>query len=94
MRLDFTIAVLNKLDILVCGIPNSYLVVKCRGNIIYITAGLEFGSEQGLIIIVKIALYTLKNSGVVFRLNLVSSIWNVEYCPTKVNPDIWIRPAI
>ena len=68
-------------------------MAKCRGKI-YITAGPEFGSEQGLIIIVKIALYTLKNSGIAFRLKLVSAIWNIEYCPTKLNPDIWIRPAI
>ena len=47
-----------------------------------------------LIIIVKIALYTQTNSGVAFRLNLVSFIWNIKYCPTKANPDIWIRPEI
>ena len=43
-----------------------------------------------LIIIVKIALYTQTNSGVAFRLNFVSSIWNIKYYPTKANPDIWI----
>jgi hypothetical protein len=61
-------AALNDLDILVCDIEGAYLTAKCREKI-WITAGVEFGSEAGTTMIVKMALYGLKSSGAAFRSN-------------------------
>ena len=68
-RIDLTIVALNNLDILVCDILNEYLTAVCRENI-WTRAGPEFGSEEGNIMIVKIALYVLKSSGAAFRAKL------------------------
>ena len=62
VRIALTIAALNKLDILSCDIKNAYLTAVCRETI-WTKAVPEFGSEEGTIMIVKMALYALKSSG-------------------------------
>ena len=69
VRIALTIAALNGLYILACGIQNAYLTAKCR-ELIWTTAGPKFGSQKGRIVIVKIALYGLKLSGAVFSAKL------------------------
>ena len=59
VRITLKIVALNGLDILECGIQNSYLTANCR-ELIWITAGPKFGSEEGSIMVVKMALYGLK----------------------------------
>ena len=54
-----TISAFNGLDILACDINNTYLTAKCREKICAI-AGPELGSEEGSLMIVKMALYGLK----------------------------------
>jgi hypothetical protein len=66
-------AALDKLEILVCDIEGAYLTAKCRGKV-YITAGPEFGSEQGKIMIVRMALYGLKSSGAAFPSKLLAGV--------------------
>jgi hypothetical protein len=56
-------------------------------------AGPEFGSEQGLIMIIKKALYGLKSSGAAFRAHLAATLYDLGYKPTKADPDVWIQPA-
>ena len=46
VRIALTIASLNQLEILACGIQNAYLTSGCREKI-YVMAGPEFGSEEG-----------------------------------------------
>ena len=62
-------AALNDLDMLVCDIEGAHLTAKCREKI-WITAGVEFGSEAGQTMIVKMALCGLKSSGAAFRSKL------------------------
>ena len=69
VRIALTIAALNDLDILARDIQNAYLTALCRENI-WTRAGPEFGSEEGTMMIVKMALYSLKSSGAAFRENL------------------------
>ena len=88
-----TVAALNGLDILACDIQNAYLTAKCRENI-WTIAGPEFGSEEGSLIIVKMALYGLKSSGAAFRANLAGVIHDLLYVPSKAYPDVWIRLAV
>jgi hypothetical protein len=66
VRLFFLLAALNDLKVAACDIEGAYLTADCREKI-YITAGPEFGSEKGLLFIIRKALYGLKSSGAAFR---------------------------
>ena len=59
VRIALTLADLNGLDVLVCGIQNAYLTAQCRENI-WTVAGPEFGSYIGKIFIIKMVLYGLR----------------------------------
>ena len=93
VRIALTIAALNGLDILACDIQNAYLTAKCR-ELIWTVAGPEFGSEQGSIMVVKMALYGLKSSGAAFRAKLAGLLNDIGYTPSKADPDVWMRAAI
>ena len=44
--------------------------------------------------VVKMDLYGLKLSGAAFRSKLESLLHNIWYTPSKVDPDVWMIPAI
>ena len=88
-----TIAALNDLKVLSCDIQNAYLTAKCQEKI-YTRAGPEFGSEQGSLMLIVRALYGLKSSGAAFRSLLAETLHDLDYKPTKADPDVWIRPAV
>ena len=52
VRISLTIAALNGIEILACDIQNAHLTAKCR-DLIWTTAGPEFGTEEGSIMVVK-----------------------------------------
>jgi hypothetical protein len=83
----------NELEILACDIQNAYLTADCREKI-YIIAGPELKSLEGGIMIIRKALYGLKSSGAAFRAHLAETFYNLNYLPTKADPDVWIRPAV
>jgi len=93
VRIALTIAALNDLKVLSCDIQNAYLTAKCREKI-YTRAGPEFGSEQGSLMLIVRALYGLKSSGAAFRSLLAETLYDMDYKPTKADPDVWIRPAV
>ena len=93
VRIALTIAALNDLDILACDIQNEYLTVLCRENV-WTRAGPEFGSEEGTIMIVNVALYGIKSSGAAFRAKLAGVLYDIGYTPSKADPYVWIRPAV
>ena len=93
VRLALTIAAFNGLDILACNIQNAYLTAKCREKI-WTVAGPEFVPEEVSMMIVKMALYGLKSSGAAFRSKLAGVLRDIQYYPTKADPDVWIRPAV
>ena len=88
-----TIAALNEFDILVCDFQNAYLTAKCR-ELIWTVAGPGFGSEQGSIMVVKMALYGLNSSGEAFRAKFSGLLNDIKYTPSKADPDVWMRVAI
>jgi hypothetical protein len=92
VRIALVAAALNDLDILVCDIEGAYLTAKCREKI-WITAGVEFGSEAGTPMIVKMALYGLKSSGAAFRAKLAGVLHDLQYRPTLADPDVWLKPG-
>ena len=65
----------------------------CREKI-WIRAGPEFGSEEGTIMIVKMALYGLKPSGEAFIAKLSGVLHDIGYTPYKADPDVWLSPAV
>ena len=85
-------AALNDLDILACNIQNAYLTADCCEKR-YVVAGPEFGSEKGKVFIVKKALYVLKSSGAAFRSLLTKTIWDLDFRPSRADPDVWMRAA-
>ena len=40
------------------------------------------------------ALYGLKLSGAAFRSFLAETLNSLNYCPSYVDPDVWMRPAV
>jgi hypothetical protein len=93
VRIALTVAALNDLEILVCDIEGAYLTAKCREKV-YIKAGPEFGTEQGSIMIVRMALYGLKSSGAAFRSKLAGVLHDMNYRPTLADPDVWLKAAV
>ena len=93
VRIALLIASLNALQLLACDVQNAYLTADCREKI-YITTGPEFGSEEGMPMVIRKALYGLKSSGVAFRAHLAETLYDVGYTPSKADPDIWLRPAV
>ena len=55
---------------------------------IYTIAGPEFGSERGLIMIVRKALYGLKSSEAAFRALLAERLYEIGFVPSKADPDV------
>jgi hypothetical protein len=68
MRIALLYASLNGLRILGCDVTNAYLDPQCKGKIWIQGAGPEFGSEEGLVFIIKKALvYSLRSFGFSWR---------------------------
>ena len=65
VRIAFTVAALNDLDVLVADIGNAYLNADCREKV-YTIAGPEFESHAGKHIVITRVLYGLKSSGAAY----------------------------
>ena len=90
VRIAFTIAALNDLDIMACDIGNAYLNAPCREKL-WTLAGSEFGSEKGSVMIICRALYGLKSSGASWRAKFADSLRSMGYVPTQADPDVWLK---
>ena len=62
VRISFTLAALNDVEVIVAEIGNAYLNTKCREKI-WTVAGADFGTEKGKVVLLVRALYGLKSSG-------------------------------
>ena len=93
VRIAFTIAALNQLNVHACDIQNAYLTAPCREKICFI-AGPEFGPDAGKIMIITRAMYGLKSSGAAFRSFLAETLNDIGFKPSLADPDVWLRPAI
>ena len=90
VQITLTIAGLNNLKVMACGIQNVYLTAPCREEI-WTYAGPEFGSEAGTIMYVRKDLYGLKSSGVAFEAHLIAMLHDIGSNLTKADPDLWFR---
>ncbi len=94
VRIAFTYAALNGLDVCAADIRNAYLQAPSSQKN-YIICGPEFGLENvGKVALIHRALYGGKTAGRDFRNHLRScmSFLNFKSCPA--DPDVWMRPAI
>ena len=93
VRIAFLHAALNGLDVLACDVSNAYLNAPCKEKI-WFKAGKEFGDEEGMVMIVRKALYGLKSSGNSWRQMLSSIIIEqLGYESTRADPDVYRRLA-
>lgn len=94
VRIAFTYAALNKLDICAADIRNAYLQApsSCKD---YIICGPEFGLENvGKVALIHRALYGGKTAGRDFRNHLRSCMHHLGFKSCPADPDVWMRPAI
>ena len=69
------------------------MTAKCREKI-WTRAGPEFGSDEGKVMIIVRALYGLRSSGAAFRALLAETLYDLNYRPSYVDPDVYMRPAV
>ena len=94
VRIAFTYAALNGLDVFAADIRNAYLQAPTSQKN-YIICGPEFGIENvGKVAIMHRAVYGGKTSGRDFRNHLRSCMHHLKFSSCPADPDVWMRPAI
>eukprot|EP00978_Attheya_sp_CCMP212_P005771 scaffold12886_cov57-Attheya_sp.AAC.3 len=93
VRIALLYAALNDLEVLSCGVTNVYLNVDCHEKI-WFQARPEFGEDEGLVMIIKKALYGLKSSGASWRNVISQTMLDAGYENTYADPDVWRRRAV
>ena len=94
VRIAFTYAALNGVDIFAADIRNAYLQAPSSEKH-FIICGPEFGLENvGKRAIIRRALYGGKAAGRDFRNHLRSCMSHLNFKPCLADPDVWMRPAI
>ena len=76
-----------------CDIQNAYLTAGCHEKI-WTISGPEFGSEKGMPMIIRKALYSLMSSRAAFRAHLAETLYDIGFRPSKADPDVWLRLAV
>jgi hypothetical protein len=92
VRIMFLVAALNDLDILGADVQNAYLHATTKERV-YVTAGPEFGSNQGRPVLIVRALYGLKSSGARWRDHLATILREIGFTNSKADPDVWMRQS-
>ena len=93
VRIGFTIAALNDLNVLAGDVSGAYLNAPCREKI-YTVCGPEWGPMQGRYAKIKRALYGLASSGASWRATLASVLKHeMGFSSCKADNDVWFKPA-
>ena len=91
VRIAFTYAALNGLEILAGDVQNAYLNAPTKEKC-WFKAGLEFGNELvGLPVKIVRALYGLKSSGARWRDHLAQTLRDAGFKGSYADPDVWMR---
>ena len=93
VRIELTIYDFSGLKMLACDIQNGLLTAKCRKKC-YTRAGPEFGSDQGKLMLITLALYGLRTSIAIFWSYLADTLYELGYTPTKADSDVWLRKSV
>ena len=93
VRISFTYAALNGLDVFAADIRNAYLQAPSSRKD-YIICGPEFRLENvGRVALIHRALYGGKTAGKDFRNHLRSCMHYLKFQSCPADPDVWMRPA-
>jgi hypothetical protein len=91
VRIAFTIAALNDLDVIMGDVSHAYLHAKTKEKAWFL-AGPEFGPKAGKQVLVVRALYGLPGSGNAWRAQLADTLRNhLGYKSTLADPDVWMK---
>ena len=94
IRIAFTLAALNDLDVLSADVQGAYLNAPTKEKV-YTTAGLEFGADKvGRPVLIVRALYGLKSSGARWRDHMAATLREAGFVSCKGDPDVWMRPKV
>ena len=94
VRIAFTYAALNGIDIMTADVLNAYLQAPASEKH-YIICGLEFGLEhKGKRARIVRALYGGKAAGRDFRNSLRSRMQHLGFDSCKADPDVWMQKAM
>jgi hypothetical protein len=94
VRIAFTYAALNDVDICAADIRNAYLQAPSSQKDYYIICAAEFGIENvGKVALIHRALYGGKSAGKDFRNHLRSCMRHLNFASCPADPDVWMRPA-
>jgi hypothetical protein len=94
VRIAFTIAALNGLDILAGDVQNAYLNAPTKEKI-YTIAGPELGQDKvNRPVIVTRALYGLRSSGARWRDHMASKLRDAGFQSCLADPDVWMKPGV
>lgn len=94
VRIAFTLAALNGLDVLAGDVQNAYLNAPTTERC-YTTAGMEFGKDRcGRPVLIVRALYGLKSSGARWRDHMAATLRDAGFEGSKADPDVWMRKAV
>ena len=94
VRIAFTYAALNDLDVFAADVRNAYLQAPSSQKD-YIICGPEFGLENvGKVALILRALYGGKAAGRDFRNHLRSCMRHINFESCPADPDVWMRPAM
>ena len=93
VRIFLLIAALNDIDILSADVQNAFLTAPVLEKV-WLTAGPEFGPEQGKNMIVVRALYGLKSASASFRSFMARKLDDMGFKSSRGDFDIWMRPAV
>ena len=93
VRIAFTIAALNGLDVIMSDVGNAYLNARTSEKV-YGIAGMEFGEQDvGKVCVIVRALYGLKSRGAAWRSHFANDLRDMGFVSTLADPDVWMRPA-
>ena len=84
------IAELNDLETYCTDIGDAYLESYTKEKV-YIVAGPEFGARAGHTLVIRKALYGLKTSGVRWHERFADVLRDMDFFPSRAEPDIWMR---
>jgi len=85
------LAEFNHLETWATDIGNACLEAKTREKV-YVIAGPEFGELEGHVLVICNALYGLCTSGLCWHEHFADCLHEMEFTPTKAEPDIWLYP--
>jgi hypothetical protein len=89
VRIFFTLAALNDVEVLACDVQNAYLNAPTKEKN-FIIAGKEFGPNEGRRALIVRALYGMASSGARYRAQVLR---DMGFTSCHADQDVWMRAA-